>query len=329
MKRKIISLSLALLLCVGLTVPAFAATGAFDIEIVPSITVDVPGATGLTATLTNVLEKYQPETAEWGGALFTLHYEGDSSVSFNRDVTVFAENHSLAEGYEESELVQTPIALKAGEALSLTDSRITDFFILYIESGQAAAKNSATAKKITFTTEPVYIGGMDTPKASINDIKSTAPVTPPVSPDPAPALTAKPTSSTVLVNGKNVAFDAYNIGGNNYFKLRDLAYSLNGSAKQIEVSWDGAKNAISLTSGKAYTAVGGEMTGKGAGDKSPTATSSKIYLDGKEVTFTAYNIGGNNYFKLRDIGAAFDFGVDWDGAKNTIVIDTGIGYTPE
>ncbi|MDR2442720.1 MAG: hypothetical protein LBE31_04280, partial [Deltaproteobacteria bacterium] len=58
-------------------------------------------------------------------------------------------------------------------------------------------------------------------------------------------------------------------------------------------------------------------------------TTSKITLDGAEVSLTAYNIGGNNYFKLRDIGAAFDFGVTWDSAKNTIVIDTSIGYTPE
>jgi hypothetical protein len=150
-----------------------------------------------------------------------------------------------------------------------------------------------------------------------------------VPPSTTPAFTAKPTSSTVLVNGKNVAFDAYNISGNNYFKLRDLAYILSGTGKQFEVSWDGENNAIILTSGKPYTTVGGEMTGKGAGDKTPSLTNSKIILDGKEVQFTAYNIEGNNYFKLRDIGAAFDFGVDWDGANNTIVIDTSKGYTPE
>ena len=143
------------------------------------------------------------------------------------------------------------------------------------------------------------------------------------------AATATPTSSTVLVNGKNVAFDAYNIGGNNFFKLRDLAYTLNGTAKQFEVGYDNATRAITLTSGKAYTPVGGEMEGKGAGSKSATPTTSKIYMDGKEVQFTAYNIGGNNYFKLRDIGEAFDFGVDWDQAAQTIRIDTSKGYTPE
>ena len=143
------------------------------------------------------------------------------------------------------------------------------------------------------------------------------------------AATATPTSSTVLVNGKNVAFDAYNIGGSNFFKLRDLAYTLNGTPKQFEVGYDNATKAITLTSGKAYTSVDGDMEGKGNGSKEATPTTSRIFMDGKEVQFSAYNIGGNNYFKLRDIGAAFDFGVDWDQAAKTIRIDTSKGYTPE
>lgn len=140
-------------------------------------------------------------------------------------------------------------------------------------------------------------------------------------------LAANPTASTVLVNGENAAFDAYNINGNNYFKLRDLAYILNGTEKQFEVGYDGAANAISLTSNQSYTTVGGEMTGKGDGAKTPAPTDSKILLNGSEIQFTAYNIDGNNYFKLRDIGQAFDFGVDWDGEQNSIVIDTSKGYT--
>ena len=148
-------------------------------------------------------------------------------------------------------------------------------------------------------------------------------------PASAAGLTATPTASTVLVNGAKVAFDAYNISGNNYFKLRDMAYTLNGTAKQFEVGFSPANNAITLTSGATYTPAGGEMTGKGAGSKSPTPTSSKIYLDGRAVSFTAYNIDGNNYFKLRDLGETFNFGVDWDAARNTIVIDTTKGYTPE
>jgi hypothetical protein len=143
------------------------------------------------------------------------------------------------------------------------------------------------------------------------------------SPATAPAaLVAAPAASTVLVNGKNIAFDAYNIDGANYFKLRDLACALSGTEKQFDVGWDGAANAIALTSGRAYTVAGGEMTGKGAGSKTPTPTMSKVTLDGAEVSFTAYNIDGNNYFKLRDMGAALNFSVGWDASKNTVAIDT-------
>lgn len=140
------------------------------------------------------------------------------------------------------------------------------------------------------------------------------------------ALVATPTASTVLVNGAPVAFEAYNINDNNYFKLRDIAYILNGTGKQFEVGYDGAANAISLTSGQGYTAVGGEMEGKGSGAKTPVPTDSKILLNGTEISLTAYNIDSNNYFKLRDLGAAINFGVDWDGANNAIVIDTSKGY---
>lgn len=138
---------------------------------------------------------------------------------------------------------------------------------------------------------------------------------------------ATPNNSKVLVNGQQTTFDAYNINGSNYFKLRDLAYALNGSSKQFDVVWDSASNAILLTTNKGYTSVGDEMDVKGAGDKTAKVATSKILLDGKEISLTAYNIGGNNYFKLRDIGQAFDFSVTWDSTKNTISIDTTNGYT--
>ena len=139
---------------------------------------------------------------------------------------------------------------------------------------------------------------------------------------------AKPTSSTVLVNGNNLTFDAYDINNNNYFKLRDLAYSLSGAAKQFNVKWDGINNAIFLESGRLYEVIGGEMMGTGTGDKTAVPTTSRIYLDDIEIRFISYNIEGNNYFKLRDIGAVFNFGVNWDGGTNTIFVDTGKGYTP-
>lgn len=140
-------------------------------------------------------------------------------------------------------------------------------------------------------------------------------------------ITAEPTASKVLVNKKETAFDAYKIDGNNYFKLRDLAMAVNETEKNFQVSWNGTKNAIELTSKTAYTAVGGELKKSASSStKQAKVTGSSIYLDGKEIKLTAYMIDGNNYFKLRDIAALFDIGVTWDGPTNTVGIDTSISY---
>lgn len=139
---------------------------------------------------------------------------------------------------------------------------------------------------------------------------------------------ALPTKSSVLVNGKSVSFEAYNIGGNNFFKLRDIAMALGGSAKQFGVSWDEAKKSIALSSGTAYAPVGGELALSGnTAAVEATRSSVSVYLDGKLISLTAYNIGGYNYIKLRDVGAAINFGVGWNAETSTISLDTAVGYT--
>ncbi|QOX64767.1 hypothetical protein FRZ06_16145 [Anoxybacterium hadale] len=138
---------------------------------------------------------------------------------------------------------------------------------------------------------------------------------------------AKATASKVLVNSAATSFEAYNIDGNNYFKLRDIAKVVSGTAKQFDVEYNADVKAINLLSSKSYTAVGGEMAAGDGTAKSATLNTSKIYKDGTEIALTAYNIGGNNYFKLRDLAAAFNIGVTWDGTTNTVGIDTSLEYT--
>jgi len=138
---------------------------------------------------------------------------------------------------------------------------------------------------------------------------------------------AKPTTSKIIVNGEETAFEAYNINDNNFFKLRDLATVVSGTEKQFEVSWDAEYNIIRLNSGQEYEAVGGELAvSNNPSSKTAKPTSSMIIVDGEEVQLTAYNIGGNNYFKLRDIASIFNIGVTWDGAAKTVGIDTQIDY---
>lgn len=139
--------------------------------------------------------------------------------------------------------------------------------------------------------------------------------------------TATPTTSTVLVNGSPVAFDAYLINGNNYFKLRDLAYILSGTDKQFEVTWDDTLKAINLISGKPYTVSGGEMATGSKNTATAYPSAATVFINGVRVELTAYTINGFNYFKLRDLGKEFDFGVIWDGTAKTIRIDTSSSYS--
>lgn len=139
-------------------------------------------------------------------------------------------------------------------------------------------------------------------------------------------VTAVPSSTKLVVDGKSVATTAYNIGGSNYIKLRDLAAMVNGTSKNFNVTWDGAKNAVDLLSGQAYVPTGGEMTVSGGGNKAAVRPEAKIFVDGQEVSLTAYNIDGSNYFKLRDVMQLFDIFVGWDGATSTATISTSTPF---
>ena len=58
-------------------------------------------------------------------------------------------------------------------------------------------------------------------------------------------------------------------------------------------------------------------------------STQPIYVDGQRISMTAYNIGGNNYVKLRDIGKAVNFGVIYDAATNSVHIDSTQPYQEE
>lgn len=133
---------------------------------------------------------------------------------------------------------------------------------------------------------------------------------------------ALPTKSTVLVDSEQVAFEAYMIENSNYFKLRDFAYAVNGTDKQFEVEWDSEKSAINLVSNQSYTSNGQELKKGDGKPKAPALNGSKIYKDKEEINLKAYTIGGNNYFKLRDLADAFGIAVTWDDELSTIGIDT-------
>ena len=141
-------------------------------------------------------------------------------------------------------------------------------------------------------------------------------------PQPA-SLKITPSTHAIKIDGKTVDPQGYNIEGNNYYKLRDVAYLLSGTDRQFDVTWDAENNRIVLTSGKAYQQTGDEMTGSVSSIiQNLSASDSTIVLDGKSVSLTGYRVNGNNYYMLRDLGDALDFFVDFDEETDTVIVQS-------
>lgn len=131
----------------------------------------------------------------------------------------------------------------------------------------------------------------------------------------------QPSTHVVTVDGERVDPQGYNINGYNFYKLRDIAYILNGTDSQFNVTWDGANNRIILTDDAAYQEVGGEMTSSAStAIKNVSESDSTIVLDGKTLSLTGYRINGNNYYKIRDVGSALGFSVDFDPETEIVLI---------
>ena len=136
-----------------------------------------------------------------------------------------------------------------------------------------------------------------------------------------------PTKQALKIDGELKEAEIYNINGANYFKLRDIAALLSGSAAQFSVDYDGATGTVQIKTGEAYTSVKGDLTmpdAEKAASKAAGAMKSaqSLTINGEPAYLAPYNIGGNNYFALRDLGSALGFGVDYDGATATMLVST-------
>ena len=136
----------------------------------------------------------------------------------------------------------------------------------------------------------------------------------PTEPTPPPAVPAPaaPTNDTLTCNGTLQSPTVYKINGSNYFKIRDLAAILNGTEKQFSVGYDAALSSVTATTGQGYEKQPGDLAGAPAGgQKTGDPSNDAIYVNGEKITAEVYKIDGSNYFKLRDLGKALDFYVGW------------------
>ena len=129
------------------------------------------------------------------------------------------------------------------------------------------------------------------------------------------------TASDVIVDGSDVRITGFNIDGSNYFKLRDVAASLAGTAGEFNVAWNKASNAIELKKGVTYTGgVTDDYYNYFYTTQNAVASSSKIIVDGQSMDTKVYTIDDASYFQLRDLGKFAGFDVQFVSKQNEIHI---------
>ena len=143
-----------------------------------------------------------------------------------------------------------------------------------------------------------------------------------------PAFSAEATRQSVSVDGAAVDFSMYTVYdengyATNYVKLRDVAWVLRDTPARFRVTYDGSTR---VDAGLEYIADGTEMAGL-ADRATAQLLRAVITVDGTGHPMDAYLItprgstAGNFYFKLRDLGQAIGFTVDWS-AERGIYIET-------
>lgn len=135
-------------------------------------------------------------------------------------------------------------------------------------------------------------------------------------------------SQGLRVDGRRAGCEAYSIEGSVYYKLRDIALLLRATGSRFSVEWDSEARAVRVSTGENYEPDGSELDWSG-GDQSATAvpSSQTLLIDGVERDdLPAWNIGGNNYFRLEDLGAALGFQTDYDEASDTAILRSRAYY---
>ena len=137
-------------------------------------------------------------------------------------------------------------------------------------------------------------------------------------------VAAVPTQQNLTLDGSAVTCASFNIGGNNYFRLRDLAELFNGTDASFSLVWDGTRSLILVETGQPYDDMGETKTDVAALTSADAApVTQEIVIDGQSYAdLSVYNIAGNNYFRLRDLQPLLRFGLSYDQESDTIALSS-------
>ncbi len=132
------------------------------------------------------------------------------------------------------------------------------------------------------------------------------------------------TSQTLCIDGvKQEKLEIYNINGENYFKIRDLAALLTATDAKFNVDYDTETRTIVLTTGEAYEARSGDLATEFTNKAASCIKSSKaVTINGEAVELTTYAFGNKNFFRLKSLAEALGFTAEYDKETRTVLVTT-------
>ncbi|MGI5948953.1 hypothetical protein [Peptoniphilus sp.] len=131
---------------------------------------------------------------------------------------------------------------------------------------------------------------------------------------------AKVSNQDLIFDGVKQEIKGYNIGDNNYFKLRDIAALLDGTKAEFGVDYDEERRAVKIERGGDYTKKEDDLKLLSDSLTDPIKSNHRVLVDDYEVNFTSYTIDGYNYFKLRELGRVIGFYVDFDEDSGSVIL---------
>ncbi len=136
-------------------------------------------------------------------------------------------------------------------------------------------------------------------------------------------LEARASEEIVSFNGQKIdGLEIYNIDGDNYYKLRDVAKLFENTDARFSVDWDNARKTVSIKKEEAYTANNLELQGSNSRDKTAFISYARTEIDDRQVILDSYFINGQHYYKIEDLANLLGFNEYWNPDTGTMEITT-------
>lgn len=128
-----------------------------------------------------------------------------------------------------------------------------------------------------------------------------------------------PSDQGIHLNDREVEISGVKHNGFNYYRLRDLAYILKDTRAQFEVGYDKEKKMIVIETKTEYT---GDKIDPAKLGESLSVVDIPISIDKNLTHLEVVNVGGYNYFRLRDLGTLVGFEVNYNPENKRIDLVT-------